>query len=235
MNRLNSPAHVPFSRMEFAALAVRLDGAHIGIIYRVFESAPLKMLHLGWDHDLRDDPLDSGHDKNYLWVKFAIHPARAKQIAQKCVDVYMSNPGGIPYAFGNPSGAYDANHKFVTSNQTVGLTCASFVVSILEEIGIRLIDRREWGRHSDDKLFFEWMVKALRGDFHPTPPAAKRVDHHVAVSKQIADGAVRYRPTEIVGAATGGYMPISFFEACMLAGEIKPELPNGRAKPPWTP
>jgi hypothetical protein len=190
------------------------------------------MLHLRWDHDLKNDQIVDWHFDNYFWSGLPIHPLRAKQVAQFCVEVYESNPDGIPYAFGDPFGAYDGGGKFNPANQRVGLTCSSFVVSLLEQIGVNIVDRRVWRRHGDDDQFFRWIIKALGGGY-PNIPAARRPDHCQAVRNQVAAGAVRYKPTEIAGAATAGFKPVSFFEAFMLAGEIKCELPDGHAVPPW--
>jgi hypothetical protein len=231
MSRLKSPPLSPFNEMGFAALAITNDGSHIGILYRLIEGGPISMMHLCWDHQLLNRQFGARHHADYVWVELAIDPLRAKQIGQFCVEVSQSNPDGIPYAFGDPMGAFADDGKWIEANQRVGLTCASFVLSILEQVGINLVDRRAWRKHWDDALFFSWMIRALRGEFSPDPPAALRPDHWMAVEDQVARGAVRYKPMEVAGAATAGYMPISFFEAFMLAGDMKCDLPDGHAIP----
>jgi hypothetical protein len=231
MDRLSNPSREPIEKMGFAAIAITDNGRHLGLLYRLLENSQIYLLHLAWDHRLRRELLTPQHSDIFLWTPIRVVPQRAKQIAQKCDDIFDANQNGIPYSPGDPGGAFNAKHKFVSSDQMVGLTCASFVVSLLEDIGIRLIDRRFWQKHWDDAAFFGWILRALKGEIPNFPPATK--SHCEKVADQIKKGAVRYKPTEIAGAATSPFMPVSFFEAFMLAGEISCELPKGRDPTPW--
>ncbi len=232
MSHLFAAVDKPFEQMGFVAIAINKHGSHIGLLFRLSLSDRIRILHLGWDHDLRDEEIADWTRQHYHWVALSIVEDRAKQVAQFCDLVAYANPDGIPYAFGDPMGSYNSDGKFIEANQRVGLTCASFVLSVLEQSGINLLDRRNWQKHFDDQNFFRYIIKALRGEI-PGFRAAKRPDHHIAVSNQVAAGAVRYKPTEVAGAAICSFMPISFFEACMRSGEIKNELPHGNNDPPW--
>jgi hypothetical protein len=231
MNRLFLPQQNPFSEMGFAAIAITKSGRHIGLLYRIVEGDSIYMIDLAWDHVLRNELVGAIHSNEYLWVNLRINPLRAEVFASFCVEIYETNRGKIPYAFGEPTGAFNEKNEFVPIDQRVGLTCASFVVSLLEKAGVNLIDRKSWGKHSDDQRFFAWIIRALKGEIEGFPKAL-RDDHHVEVERQVRNGAVRYKPTEVAGAASAGFMPISFAEACMLAGEIKCELPD-TSKAPW--
>jgi hypothetical protein len=230
MNRLHSPRQKPFVEMDFVAVAIDKAGAHLALLYRIIAGGQIYMLDLAWDHILRMEPISSVHSDEYLWCGIPIDSMRAEVVANFFLEIYTANRDGIPYAFGDPMGAYGEDGKFIAANQRVGLTCASFVVSLLEKAGINLVDRRNWQKHWDDQRFFYWIIKALKEGDDRIPPA-KRPDHWLAVAKQIANGAVRYKPTEIAGAATSPFYPVSFFEAFMLAGEIKAELPEGHKTP----
>ena len=225
MPALNSPDQRSADQIKYAAIAISRDGAHVGILYR-FGSEPVRLLHLAWDHRLCNHDVRLNPWRTYYWVELPIDPDREKQIPQKCLDILDANPHGIPYAFGYPFGAFNERSEFRTDSTVVGLTCASFVVSALERMGISLFDRSEagWCSHCDDLQFFRWIVAALEGRISGMPKA-DRPDHAAAVQAQVDRGAVRYQPMEVAGAATSPTLPVSFSDTIRLKAVVRAALP----------
>src|ERR1700722_13657039 len=225
MPELLPPDHAPAAKMGFVAVAINIFGTHLGLLYRLNMAEPIRFLHLAWDHDLKNELFDSAKPEIYFWTRIAIDPLREQHVAQECEDVFVGNPDGIPYGFGEPFGRYDDTGKFIASSGCVGLTCSSFVASVLEGAGVSIIDRNGWGVSCNDAAFFDWVIRMLRGEF-PDRPKAKRESHVPAIQAQIAAGAYRYQPMQIAGAATSEIIPVSFQEVVKLAEEVRIKLPQ---------
>lgn len=222
---------VPDASLGFVAVAINDDASHLALLFRLENDDQMSMLHLAWDHDLRNEVLPDHVARKYLAASLAIGPIRSKAIAHYCLEVYEANyANGIPYAFGDPLGSFDGHRNFIPGTQRVGLTCASFVLAVLEQAGINIINRDGWGPNYDDSQFFQWVIRALRGEIENVP-AAGRPDHADEVQKQVAAGAVRYRPIEIAGAAASGKMLIAFPEAVKQGNTLKSRLPKSGVVP----
>jgi hypothetical protein len=218
--------------MGLVAVAINSRGSHVGLLYRLTYEEPVHFLHLAWDHALKDEPFQP---KGYFAIPLLTgRPVRAKQVAQYCHFVSDENRvSGIPYSFTAPFDYFDERGTRVhPESSAAGLTCASFVVSVLEQAGIRLFRQGQWRWHCDDHAFFRWIIRALKGEVPLIPPAA-RSDHPAAVEAQMAAGAFRYRPAEVAGAACSDAIPVTFTEANVLAEAVRRHLPRGYVDPDY--
>jgi hypothetical protein len=229
MAALFSPVTNPPEEVGLVAIAIGMDARHLALLFRFEVNEPMMVLHLAWEHDLRCEDVWPQMANNYLGVTIDRGPMRSEAVADQCLNIVEANPGGLPYAFGDPSEAFDENHKFIPGNQRVGLTCASFVLAVLEQAGIRLVIREDWGENYDDPQFYRWIIRALSGEI-PGYPAANP-DHVAAVRAQIAAGAIRYRPIEVAGAATSDSPPASFARAIGLGRDLLPRLTSDDTPP----
>jgi hypothetical protein len=231
MNRLFSQATKPLDQLVHVAIGISEMGSHVGIFYRLTKSGPVSIIHLAWDHYLKNEPANTDEFPTYFWVALNVGPIRAKHLAYHCWDTFEANPKGIPYNFTDEFACFK-DHVFIRSVSHAGLTCASFVVAVLADAGLMLITRTGWVQRSDDVLFFRWAIKGLRGELRGIPAARHPSDVAVAEAAAAA-GAIRYRPMEVAGAATSDHCPVSFPEAVNLGEILQSLLPKGHVVPAY--
>lgn len=140
MDRVYSQSQSPLSEVEFAAIAIKQvhrSQNHIGLLYRSGDSDSVKLLHLAWHYDLRNNLPGRDH----FWVAPHIPRLRLQVLAARCRQVFRKNRNRIPYGFSPPNHCIDKKTgEFLLSPTRHGLTCATFVLAVLESIGIRLLN-----------------------------------------------------------------------------------------------
>lgn len=214
MNRVHTSSERPFVAMTHVAVAIRFVTAsqtHIGILHRDPQDDEVQLLHLAWHHALTNSRPGDG----YLWVDPAIHPARLRQVATICRQVWRANDRAIPYGFSTPNDCFDEETgRFLLGPTRLGLTCASFVLAIFHRAGIPLIQYETWPANRDGDA--EWQQEVVAALEHSTPAASRA--HVEAVRGEI--GAVRFRPEEVAGSATAAKPPLAFESAAGLAEQL---------------
>lgn len=98
-----------------------------------------------------------------------------------------------------------------------GLTCATFVLAILEVASIRLADLSTWAGREGDDVWKAWVVGQLEESGGPA--------EHVAAVRADKDH-VRVRPEDVAGAATEKPVPVAFNSGISRGSEI-----SARARP----
>jgi hypothetical protein len=114
-------------------------------------------------------------------------------VAALCRRIWRKNAGGgIPYAFSEPGGAFDATTgELLLGPSRFGLTCASFVLAVFHAAGLQLVDHASWPRDRlGDRQWQQQVVTRMQGRAD-----TEHVEH---VRGEI--GAVRYRPEEVAAA-----------------------------------
>jgi hypothetical protein len=149
-----------------------------------------------------------------LWIEPPVVPERLRQLAAVCRRVSRKNEqGGIPYAFSCPEGASDVQTSaFLLGPTRFGLTCATFVLALLEHAGLALVQLDSWpsGRAGDE----QWQMRIL-ADLEKCGASKEHLEH---VRQEI--GSVRYRPEEVAAAATIAPPPAVFKAIERLAEAI---------------
>jgi hypothetical protein len=205
---------VPFDRLRSAGVAIVPTGPgrwHAGMLHRA-GGGGAHLLHLAWDHDLRNT-LPS---HQYAWVQLDLPPARLLSIAAMCrriAKLHARPGGGLPYAFRYRETAFSADGRILLGKSEHGLTCATFILAVLSSTGIELLSLAEWPHRDDDIERHSELLDLLRRDSRIT------ADHLAAVAAE--KSCVRYRPEEVVGAASWARLPVSFIDAQTAAGHIK--------------
>jgi hypothetical protein len=149
--RVYNAAQRPFDEINGVAVAITAtapDQRHVGIFHKD-ESGNVMLLHLAWHFILKN----STPKLTYAWIDSPINPARARQVAARCRQVYRANPRGLPYAFSPPNDCFDADQSnYLFGPTRHGLTCATFVVAVFQTAGIRLLKDETWpaSRPDDD-------------------------------------------------------------------------------------
>lgn len=201
-SRLRLEISPPSLAGEVAHFAVAIiengpTSSHLGAFYRGEDG--LRLLHLAFHMDVRDEPAPSG----FFWHSLTdLDMFVAEQIAATfnvAATLYANKPANerspLQYSFAN-------DPEFVGPDLTVGstlpgtgYTCSTFVLRILENIGIMLIDRTTWKARAEDADWQSWIIECLIRKYGDAV-----ADHVKAMRKEI--GAFRIRPADVVAAAS---------------------------------
>ena len=197
-----------FSEQETIGVAIAIGrinapphNTHTGVIYR--DRDGLRMIHLGWHHQLHD--WQWKYNENYAYVIPSIPQERANAVAALCRLVRRKHPR-IPYAFRLVE---DLRFNMTTgdiilSKGAYGLNCATFVVIIFLEVGIRLIELKIWEARTEDAEWQQQLLGLLIATNAPT-------EHIEAVRTET--GCARIRPEEVAGACLEEKLPASFTQS----------------------
>ena len=183
-------------------------GVHVGIWYPdEYEKGTRRHLHLAFHLHLQNE---SAHPGEALWVvptldELALADVRrsAMLIARKHAD------GRVPYAFRSADALF-AEGGVLQLNQSLGLTCATFLNLVFAHAGVTLLDVATWDgasaeRQEEDKMAQELLVGYLR--------QMKGTNGHAdLVEKEI--GCMRIRAEEVAAASglTGHPLPFAVVE-----------------------
>lgn len=184
-----------------------LVGAHVGLYYRAGSDGVNRHLELAWHLQLEDKP---NHPENAFWVEprleelaLADLAASARLIAKRQQD------GLVPYAL-HPADAWIDPAGTLQLNQSLGLTCATFLVLVFRHARIELLDTITWDqdrsaeRLREDEDAQRCLVKSLSNR-----PASQA--HADLVEREV--GCTRIRAEEVAAASGMTGHPIPFMRA----------------------
>lgn len=204
---------VPFEGLRSAGVAITLTGPerwHAGMLHRPQEEV-VNMLDLANDHWLRNSPPSN----KYAWVQLELPAVRLLSVAAMCrriAKLYASPARGLPYAFRYKDTVFSADGKMLLGKSEHGLTCATFILAVLKSAGVDLLKLDEWPQRDGDMDRHRELLTMLQGD-----PNVSRA-HIAEVTGEVR--CVRYRPEEVVGAASLAQLPVSFVDAETAAGQL---------------
>lgn len=198
-------------------IAIRFEPAghlHIGILHRGSDSAAVRMLHLAWHHDLRDESPEDG----YLWLKPGINARRLKQVASRCRQIWRGNKRDrIPFGFSPPSNCFsEETGRYLFGPTQHGLTCATFVLAVFGWAGLTLINYGSWplGRAGD----LEWQESIVA-------QLVEKSDDQEHIDFVRGDiGVARFQPEEVAGASLESRIPVEFEVAEQRSQEVLDRL-----------
>lgn len=213
MERVRSIHGEPIPESQSVCVLIGETGRaqrHIGILHRQ-SGHQAEVLHLAWHCRLENSTLLPKYMS--LWIAPNYPEPRLRSLAAWCRRIWKANSNdGIPYAFSHPDDCFDiATAKFLMGPSVFGLTCASFVLAVLDRAGLRLVDYSTWpiGREGDQ----EWQEKII------TDLSRRAASEHIEhVRSEI--GAVRYRPEEVAAAVAHAPPPAPFDIAAEIGGRI---------------
>ena len=201
--------------MGFAGLAlkrtrdVRGDRFHIGLLHRS-ESAGIRLLHLAFHEILRNE----FPSPDYAWLDLNVDEYLAKNIAARCRNVFAScGPRSIGYSFA-PGTTFADDYSLSSPSRAVGFTCATFVMRLLEDGGLVLLDQSSWQHRPDDGAWQREVIEDLR--------AADVSAEHISYLEQ-AVGVFRFTPLDVAAAVTLG-APATFEQASAVAASLSERL-----------
>ena len=182
-------------------------GAHVGLLFLAGADGARRHLHLAWHMRLEDEPAPPS---DALWVAPRL---KEQQLDDVAISAHLiaarQRDGRVPYAF-DPANARFASDGTLQLNQSIGLTCATFVMLVFEYAGIELLEKTSWDqersaeRRHEDAGAQRALVRYLRDN-----PESQ--SHAALVEREV--GCTRFRAEEV--AATSGMAghPVRFARA----------------------
>jgi hypothetical protein len=211
--RLHDPKVKPLDAIEVISLATKRThlGHHLGVIYRD-PNATLRLIHLAWHYDLRDEPAP----KSYFWIDMRLDPDIAPLVAELCTLIARKYKGtGLAYSIRPPGDRFDLTTGALLTPKGRGFTCATFVTTLFGSVGCPLIKEEEWMPREEDREWLEQIICALEeGGADPQHIEAERADLP----------CVRFRPEEVAAAGTSSELPVGFAYATRVGREIVERL-----------
>lgn len=204
MSRVLTKADNPSNVIKHVGVVVILNhngSRHTAIAYK--RDKQWRLLHLASHNKLMDDPVED-------WEFLCINPEpglldiQLERVGAFCRLVWDRNSEGkIPYAFSVPSSFFDPlTGKLVVGPNKLGLTCASFVMTIFGDIGCPLILQSTWRHRKEDDHAARKLLQGI-------PIRSLEDERHVETALKDLP-AFRFRPEEVAGAAACDIIPADF-------------------------
>jgi hypothetical protein len=128
--------------------------------------------------------------KGGFWISPDLSSEDQRILASK-LDAWLTlNKNGIPYSVSHPGGVVFKDNIWVGNEPAQGLTCATFVVELFNELAIPFIAKETWQARSGDD---EWALHIL--ELIDNMPA----EHKKAQMERIGVTA-RIRPSDVFAA-----------------------------------
>jgi hypothetical protein len=192
---------------DFAVVTVMegLVGAHVGLYYRTDSDGVNRHLELAWHLQLENKP---NHPENAFWVEPRLEELALADLAASARLIAKRHQDGlVPYAL-DPADARPDPDGTLQLNQSLGLTCATFLVLVFRHARIELLDTITWSqdrsaeRQREDEDAQRRLVGALQRDYR---------EHAALVEREV--GCTRIRAEEVAVASGMTGHPIPFMRA----------------------
>jgi hypothetical protein len=178
---------------------------HCGIIY-TDQAGGLVLCDMQWEKTLgvRAAP------GKYFWTRVFLTEDEVDLVSVVLDMVIQQHFAGsrLPYSTVYSSNGFDVAGRI---RGGVGVTCATFVINVFEQLALKLVDTSTWrSRPKQDNAFRNRIVEqALKGG-----------DVQFAIRIQNERAAFRIKPFEVYGSATHDDYPIRFIQATKLAKTV---------------
>jgi hypothetical protein len=145
-----------------------------------------------------------------FWISPNINNDEAEQIAASLRR--LDRVTAISYQFSSPRGFFDKIMR--VNNESLGLTCATFVLAVFDAIKIEIVKLNTWPIRTDDADRRARICVSLT----MTPVERSAV--------QMETGTPTYRPLEVAGAAARYKYPVHFKKAIRYSRRLLALWPN---------
>ncbi len=201
-----------------AVIVCRTDrGTHTGLLYFADDEHDRVILHLAFHRILQQERLDGDPPlwKPAVWATPAIDREMSEAVAALCRLVHRVNgDDGLPYSLKYIDQKFHIGTGMLELGpDSAGLTCASFVLALLNTYSVRLLRQEEWQLRPGDE---EWQAAIIR--FAQQNKRASP-QHIAAMKREI--GCARFRPTDIAAGAGSQRIPIGFDDATRDGAQIQ--------------
>ena len=193
-------------------------GLHSGLLYRVDDGGP-RISHLAWHFDLRDEPANDP----YLWADVGLDEDNSRMVAAWLYARHNS-PSDIPYGIDSAGACFDkTTQEFIPPPLGKGLTCSTYIVAVLKHLGFSLLLESSWpADRQEDHSWQQAVIDKMK-------EGQASAEYVASAEKDV--GAKRYRPAEVVGAATlSSPWPVTFVDAASVAQSVIQDVERALAK-----
>jgi hypothetical protein len=173
---------------------------------------PCRTSHLAWHHRFRDELWDN----SYWWTNLIGLDALNRKVVAGWLHAFAKNAPVVGYGF-SFSGCKIENDsmgqpRYRPGDPGKGLTCATYIVFVLDQLGFELLRQSEWPNRPEDRAWQKAIVDLLKSTGVMTLEELQTVEADV--------GCVRFKPIEVTAAATQPIIPVSFADAQAIASQI---------------
>lgn len=210
---LKDPAITPFDQVRWLGAIIattRPNGRHVGFLYQLEGEAP-RAVHLAWHYRLTDEPAPPG----YHWVQCGLHDLAGHIVAAALAEI--AHDQQLPYSTTYNGIYFDPSLRYTRDEPGEGLTCSTFIIAVLETLGLSIVVPEDWPVRDDDETAHEELLGALRSTDNVSP------EHIQAIEAQ--PRGVRFRPEEVAAAVSEEQWPVAFPRAELLGFRIVEQLP----------
>jgi hypothetical protein len=201
---------------------------HVAFVYEGLDGA-ICLSHLASHRDFRGKDV---WNTRYYWTSVRSIDALNRKVCSSWLTA-LANNSQETIGFGiDDSGCRFVDDgsgevSYVCIIPGKGLTCATFVMSVLERLGFPLLARETWLSRPEDAEWQRQILDALRSAGRMTP------DEVELASKDI--GCIRFKPIEVAGAGALPHRPVEFAGAVAEAEAILAAIAPLRFDPIPTP
>jgi hypothetical protein len=169
--------------------------------------------HLEW--------CDEAYDGKYFWTLAADLEAEERPTVIAFLGAMRKTPLKVPFGFESVGCRFSLDSttghiEFSATKSGTGLTCATYIVLVLNSLSLPLIQAETWKPRPTDALWQTEIVELLK----KLKPAAHA--HFEAIGRTI--GCSRIRPEEVIAAATERPWPVRFEKAEAIARSVVEQL-----------
>lgn len=199
MEKESYVCHLPLQNDETESLiGVVLDYEkgrktfHCGLAFML--DGCFNALHLATHNDLECD----GNCDNFKVFVIPNIPKELQisfiQMCRSIKDDVAEGHTDVAYGVCYDEFASYVNGKLCLSEKEIGLTCATYVLSLFHSVGIDLVDIHNWPAREEDKTWFDW-VKSVFGKTWVKLRVKMSKEHQALMQKE--EFGPRFRPEEV--------------------------------------
>ena len=189
---------------------------HIGFLYFDMMSGKPYFCHQTNEKDRnKNEPIR----ENYSWVSTSFNEAESTSIITTCAVLCNKSVsiGGIPYGFTFRPNLINSGEW--QGGGVEGVTCATFVLAILESLGFSILETDYWFDRSEadkeaEKAWKEYILELFSKDVGPISIARIRK----------SDTSPRFKPEEVTVGCASTDRPIDYNVASNRAEQLRNDL-----------
>lgn len=167
---------------------------------------------------------------SYIWEMPTIPESRLKSLAARCLKIIKTQSGNsdlLPYAL-----SYQNIRKFdragvysnFSENSEYGMTCATFILTVFNSVGLDLLDWKNWEDRVEDSEWFDKLLRILNAQVRYKNVTQEHYDN-VASERNCA----KIRPEEVFSSVYCKSHPMKFACSTTMGSLIRNyclSLPN---------
>lgn len=164
---------------------------HVSALYRRQADGRLMIGDVQWHKVTRND--EAGENPDAYWVAPDLPAEDQYILASKIKDWLERNARAIPYSVANPGGALFENDMWAGNRPAQGLTCATFIVELFDELGIDFLNKKSWVRRAGD-------IKWASGILNLLSTHSSTETKHLEAQRKNISSSIRIRPSDVIAA-----------------------------------